>query len=183
MHSSRLLLSRDSVSAEDTRDLGALVATVARPGLLIGLNGELGTGKTEFVRGFMSALSDNAEVSSPSYVLENVYMLEDHQGLLAEIYHWDLYRLGQNASVSELLEIRSHPHALGIVEWVEYSPELTNLLSIEILISFSGFANTGESVIPGASVSTKRNFEFRVPQVHESWGAELYSSLELALRA
>ncbi len=127
--------------------------------MLIGLCGELGAGKTEFVRGFVSGLLPEGEVTSPSYVLENIYTLDNPVRNVEEIHHWDLYRLGEGANATELLEIRQHPHAMAIVEWVNYSNELRNLLTIEILITSSGFEG---AAMGGGEETQMRTIEFQV---------------------
>lgn len=60
------------------------------PPLLILLEGDLGAGKTEWVRQFVAAHGGDAlQVSSPTYSLHNVYQLDDG----TRVDHWDLYRL------------------------------------------------------------------------------------------
>lgn len=150
-----------SQTPDETHELGRRVSQLVAPGMLLGLSGELGVGKTEFVRGFVSGFGTGNDVTSPSYVLENVYTLANPRNEIEEIFHWDLYRLGEGASATELFEVRQHPSALAIVEWVNFSPELRNLLTLEILITSSGFQEDSSG---SESDTQMREFEFQVRQ-------------------
>lgn len=75
-----------SSSPEKTRELGGLLAGFVVPGTFVALFGPLGTGKTEFVRGFADSLGLSG-VKSPSFTFANIY---EKNGL--KLYHFDLYR-------------------------------------------------------------------------------------------
>ncbi|MGE4557795.1 MAG: tRNA (adenosine(37)-N6)-threonylcarbamoyltransferase complex ATPase subunit type 1 TsaE [Desulfovibrionaceae bacterium] len=80
------------------------------------LRGELGAGKTTFVRGLAGALPGGAEaeVSSPSFNIVNYYPTQP------EMAHFDLYRLEHAAPEDELLESLECENRLTVVEWVQY---------------------------------------------------------------
>jgi|WetSurMetagenome_2_1015567.scaffolds.fasta_scaffold20558_4 tRNA threonylcarbamoyladenosine biosynthesis protein TsaE len=107
-------------SVEETRALGARFAGASRPGCLYVLEGELGAGKTEFVRGFVSALNPDVPVRSPSFSLCNIY-----QTGTFPVYHFDFYRL---TDATELGEIGFDEYAAGdgvcLVEWGTIFPEI-----------------------------------------------------------
>lgn len=74
----------------DTERLGAVLASVLRPGLTLCLSGQLGAGKTRFVRALAEGLGVLEEqVSSPTFVL-----LQQYVGGRIPLAHFDVYRLG-----------------------------------------------------------------------------------------
>jgi tRNA threonylcarbamoyladenosine biosynthesis protein TsaE len=105
--------------AAATRELGARLALALdrsqHEPLLIGLKGELGTGKTTFVRGFLEALGATTAVRSPTYTLVEEYEL----GTL-RVAHLDLYRLQTREQIEELgiRELLDRTQVL-LVEWPE----------------------------------------------------------------
>ena len=118
-------------SALETQKLGALLVPHLRPGMVFGLEGGLGSGKTELVRGVMDVLNPNAIVRSPSFSLVNTY--ETPQFL---IHHFDFYRLND---ASELWEIGYdeylNPDSVVFIEWAQLCAEQlpSHLLSIAYL--------------------------------------------------
>ena len=88
-------LELESTSPEVTRSIAARLATVAAPGDLVCLWGDLGAGKTVFAKGFGAGLGVEATISSPSFVL-----MGEYAGRLP-LFHIDLYRL---SSATEALD-------------------------------------------------------------------------------
>jgi len=134
---SPVLLERRLVSgdAAATRELGARLAPAARAGDLVCLRGDLGAGKTQFVRGLVRGLGGNARaVSSPTFVLLNVY----DSGRLA-VYHLDAYRVGG----ADDFEAIGFTELLGqggvvVVEWADRVESLLPRERIEVRISATG---------------------------------------------
>ena len=108
-----------STSARMTMSLGRKLAKLVQGGEILGLVGELGTGKTCLVRGFCDGIkvSKAAWVRSPTFTLINEY-----QGRLP-VYHIDLYRVGKQDEL-DALNLREYLYADGVslIEWFEYLP-------------------------------------------------------------
>ena len=120
-----------SRSAEHTRRLGIRLGKLLQGGEIIGLVGELGTGKTCFVRGLTEGLEVSREtwIRSPTFTLVNEY-----QGRLP-IYHIDLYRIESTSELEEL-NLREYLYSRGVslIEWFEYFPagEIEDHLEVEL---------------------------------------------------
>ncbi len=88
-------------------------------GVVVGLSGHLGAGKTAFVRALAANLSiPPASVTSPTYSLQQVYSVPQISGdrSIKSIEHWDVYRLG--AAPIELSE-RVSQGTLQLIEWAD----------------------------------------------------------------
>lgn len=123
--------SVDTASAEETRALGRRLGQVAEAGDVIALEGDLGTGKTELVKGIAEGLGVTGGVHSPTFVLHHRY-----QGRLP-IEHYDLYRLEGTAWVDTGLD-EPAPDAVTVIEWPDRATVLGDWATIRIrLISRS----------------------------------------------
>jgi tRNA threonylcarbamoyladenosine biosynthesis protein TsaE len=99
----------------ETELLGERWGRAAQRGWVIGLTGELGAGKTQFVKGFARGLGIAARVHSPTFTLVNEY----GSGRL-RLFHLDLYRLETRAQmISAGLEEFLQPDGVTVIEWAE----------------------------------------------------------------
>ena len=128
----------------------------AKNGAFISLYGEIGAGKTAFVKLVADALGVKERVTSPSFVILNEY----HSGKLP-IYHFDLYRL-ENEGVKTILgELQEYSEGkiLTFVEWAEFSQDEIPFNHMQINVtyedddarkySFTAFGNSNLEIIKG----------------------------------
>jgi tRNA threonylcarbamoyladenosine biosynthesis protein TsaE len=106
--------SHVTATAEETRRLGASLAQRFAPGDVVLLEGDLGAGKTEFVKGIAAGLGlDPEDVSSPSFALVHEY---GPAGSPPVLVHADLYRVFAGASIADL-GLDDRGSAILAVEW------------------------------------------------------------------
>ena len=123
--------SVESSSPEDTRRLGQQLAAVIQPGDVIALEGDLGTGKTELVKGIAEGLGVQTSVHSPTFVLHHRY-----SGRLP-VEHYDLYRLEGMSWVDTGLD-EPAPDAVTLIEWPERAAVLETWATTLIRLTARG---------------------------------------------
>lgn len=108
-------------SAEETRAFAEKYAKTLSAGDVVLLEGELGAGKTEFVKGIAKGLGIPDEITSPTYAYMNEYPCAG-----VTLYHFDCYRLSCGAQ-AEALGLTDYFYAGGICV-VEWSENITDVL-------------------------------------------------------
>jgi tRNA threonylcarbamoyladenosine biosynthesis protein TsaE len=104
----------ETTSPDETASIAAELAGRLQVGDVVTVSGELGTGKTTFVRGACAALGVRENVTSPTYTIGHRY-----HGAAAEISHLDLYRF-QGLSAAEWGDLEPYfDDAIAFVEWPE----------------------------------------------------------------
>lgn len=123
-------------SPEETTALGKKVAKLIKPGTVVALSGNLGSGKTTFLKGFTAGMGlKNADaVTSPTFSLMHIYDSNPR------IYHFDLYRLESEKEVLNIgfEEFVSDTEAITCVEWAEKAPGLMPASTVRIVFSVEG---------------------------------------------
>src|SRR5688572_1570322 len=109
-----------SNSPEETMAFGQACARTARRGDVFALDGDLGAGKTYFVKGFVSALGYSDEVTSPTFTLVHEYPCPPFP-----VFHFDFYRL-DSAKEALALDFDDFLNRDGvvIVEWASKFPAI-----------------------------------------------------------
>lgn len=130
-----------TTSPGETEAAGASLAGRLRPGDVVLVGGELGSGKTTLVRGACRALGVAEPVTSPTFTIGQLYRAA---GLL-EVAHLDLYRLGTLAGEDPaLVADYLTPERVGFVEWPALAePELGDLAPVVRLAARVRIEHTG----------------------------------------
>jgi tRNA threonylcarbamoyladenosine biosynthesis protein TsaE len=132
-------LIHESHSVEQTEQIAAELASRLRGGQCIAIHGDLGAGKTQFVRGILKGLGGNPRsVSSPTFVLLNIY----ETGRL-KVYHLDAYRAGGSDDFEAIgfAELLDDPAAIVVVEWPIRVEALLPSKRIDVTIRSTGEAD------------------------------------------
>jgi tRNA threonylcarbamoyladenosine biosynthesis protein TsaE len=109
-----------SNSAEETVAAGRAHARTVRPGEVLALAGDLGAGKTQFVKGLVAGLGSAAPVTSPTFTL-----IHEYTGGRLPVYHLDFYRLENRAAAVRLgLDDYFFGDGVSVVEWADRFPDL-----------------------------------------------------------
>jgi len=132
----------NSSSERETEDIAYDLAARLKPGDIIALNGEMGAGKTAFVRGLARFLAPEARVSSPTFALVNQY------GGYGGIYHFDMYRIDGEA---DLLSVGFFDYLGGggeiiVIEWFGKIRQFFDGHTVEVDIIKSGGDNLREII-------------------------------------
>jgi tRNA threonylcarbamoyladenosine biosynthesis protein TsaE len=120
-----------SKSPDQTRFIAAGLARSLIAGSVIKLVGDLGAGKTEFVKGLATGLNCNKLVTSPTFTL-----VQEYRGGRLSLFHMDLYRLNEESELDDI-GFEDYLRAGGIcaVEWADKFPGRMPHDSVEIVLT------------------------------------------------
>lgn len=126
-------MTLETSSPEETAAAGAELAARLRPGDVVLVSGELGSGKTTFVRGACRALGVEGPVTSPTFTIGQ--LLDGR----VEVAHLDLYRLDSLAGEDpSLLEDYLTPQRIGFVEWPAAGEPAIDRVAARVSIAHAG---------------------------------------------
>ena len=126
-------MTRETSSAEETEAAGAELAARLGPGDVVLVSGELGTGKTTFVRGAARALGVKVPVTSPTFTIGQVLAGRP------DVAHLDLYRLGSLAGEDPaLLEDYVTPDRVAFLEWPGAAEPLLERVVARVRLEHAG---------------------------------------------
>ncbi len=106
-------------SLSDTKQLAKHFAqSITNDGLFVTLTGDIGAGKTQFIRFVLEYLNVSDKITSPSFVILNEYKCPKFP-----VYHFDLYRLEEKGLKSIISELREYSKSgyLTFIEWAEFA--------------------------------------------------------------
>ena len=108
-----------SNSPAETDAIGRQLAERIDVGAVLALKGELGSGKTLFVKGLVAGLGSSAEVTSPTFTI-----MHEYRGGRLPVYHFDFFRLEDSESLARLgLDDYFFGDGLSVIEWADRFPK------------------------------------------------------------
>ena len=120
-----------SRSEDDTREIAENIESEKFPGMVICLNGELGSGKTVFTKGFAAACGIEETITSPTFNIIKEYLNGE-----MPLYHMDVYRL--DGKVEDLgIEEYYTKKGITIIEWADMIPDYLPEKRLDIKIKSS----------------------------------------------
>ena len=109
-----------SNSPAETEAIGQQFAEEIGVGSISALNGDLGSGKTVFVKGLVAGLGSRADVTSPTFTI-----LHEYRGGRLPVYHFDFFRVEDRQSIARLgLDDYFFGDGVSVIEWGDRFPEL-----------------------------------------------------------
>lgn len=109
-----------SNSAQETEQIGRRFGASTGSGDVFALRGDLGAGKTQFVKGFVAGVGSSAAVTSPTFTI-----VHEYSGGRLQVYHFDFYRLD---SVDAALRLGLDDYLFGggvsLIEWADRFPSV-----------------------------------------------------------
>ena len=147
-------------SEAEMLQFAAQMANCLQAGDHVYLHGDLGAGKTTFVRGVLHALGHQGPVKSPTYTIVEPYKLADH----TPFYHFDLYRMADPEELEYLgaREYFSH-ETISFVEWAQKGKGWLPRAQLELFIEFEATGHRHINLV-----------------AHDARGREMLGNLQLS---
>ncbi|MCL5410944.1 MAG: tRNA (adenosine(37)-N6)-threonylcarbamoyltransferase complex ATPase subunit type 1 TsaE [Patescibacteria group bacterium] len=127
-----------SKSEEETYKIASDLAKKIKPGDVFALEGDLGSGKTTFIKGFAKALGITNEITSPTFVLLKRYNIPHSIVGIKDLIHIDCYRMSSledahSIGINELLEDKD---SIILLEWPSKIREILPLRTIRLTFEY-----------------------------------------------
>ena len=139
----------DISSEETTKELAKELTHYLKGGEIIYLYGEMGVGKTTFVRHLINQFQKNkklhiTEVTSPTFNLLNEYIVND-----LVIKHYDLFRLKDESEITNLDLFENNPNTITLIEWPQLISKNKSIKTIDLIFSYENELNNRSVKIDG----------------------------------
>ena len=139
----------DISSEETTKELAKELTHYLKGGEIIYLYGEMGVGKTTFVRHLINQFQKNkklhiTEVTSPTFNLLNEYDIND-----LVIKHYDLFRLKDKSEITNLDLFENNQNTITLIEWPQLISKNKSIKTIDLIFSYENELNNRSVKIDG----------------------------------
>ncbi len=129
-------------SENETRAFAASFARDLHRGDVVALTGELGSGKTQFVKGVCESFGVRELVTSPTFVILNRYAGRDARGEELLLYHLDLYRVRSLQEVYDIgFEELLYGSSIALIEWAGFLGDLLPARRFDVRLSLGKTEN------------------------------------------
>ena len=142
--------SKIDISSEaTTKELAKELTHYLKGGEIIYLYGEMGVGKTTFVRHLINQFQKNkklynTEVTSPTFNLLNEYIVND-----LVIKHYDLFRLKDESEITNLNLFENNQNTITLIEWPQLISKNKSIKTIDLIFSYENELNNRSVKIDG----------------------------------
>ena len=129
--------SKINITSEKlTKELAKKFTKYLKGGEFVFLNGEMGVGKTTFVKYFINEYQKinnltQTEITSPTFSLLNEYQLKD-----LRIKHYDLFRINKKEDIKNLEIFENDNKLITLIEWPQLLADIQNIKSIDLIFSY-----------------------------------------------
>ena len=139
----------DISSEETTKELAKDLTHYLKGGEIIYLYGEMGVGKTTFVRYLINQFQKDkklriTEVTSPTFNLLNEYVIND-----LVIKHYDLFRLKDKSEITNLDLFENNQNTITLIEWPQLISKNKSIKTIDLIFSYENELNNRSVKIDG----------------------------------
>jgi tRNA threonylcarbamoyladenosine biosynthesis protein TsaE len=135
-------LQIDSISSEETEQIGRLLGSNIKGGEVIELASDLGGGKTILVRGLAKGMGSHDQVASPSFTVTRIYEVSkmvDGQVQTKLLYHFDFYRLNDGGLIAhELSDALQDSRGVVVLEWAGIVQDVLPVERLKVSIEKTG---------------------------------------------
>jgi len=127
-----------SKSEKETIEFASEIAKTAKPGDIFTLEGDLGSGKTTFAKGFALGLGIKKAITSPTFVIMKKYDVSGNPNNIERLVHLDCYRFGYPSEIESvgLSEYYSDGESVILLEWPEKADLPDDANTHEILFEY-----------------------------------------------
>ena len=139
----------DISSEETTKELAKDLTHYLKGGEIVYLYGEMGVGKTTFVKHLINQFQKNkklhiTEVTSPTFNLLNEYVIND-----LVIKHYDLFRLKDESEITNLDLFENNQNTITLIEWPQLISKNKSIKTIDLIFSYENELNNRSVKIDG----------------------------------
>ena len=134
---------------KETENLGYNIAKTLNNNSIIVLSGDLGTGKTRFMRGIAKYFGIENEVSSPTFTIVNEYTPKENSDDVKKIFHFDVYRLSGAEDFEDSIGMDYFNSGICIIEWGEIIKDILPPTTIYVTIEATENENERNIYIKG----------------------------------